>query len=165
MPLIKKNSSFTHSRKSSGFTLLEVMVAMVIFSIGLLGLAGLQAQSVQFSHSAYLRSQATFHAYDILEKMRANRAIAFTGNYNASFASTGTDNGCYSNSGNCTPTQLALHDIFDWKQLLTSLPDGDGSVSSTLAGTATTFTIIVTWSDRSASDGSGTESITVRSEI
>ncbi len=162
MPLIKKNRLSSISSKSSGFTLLEVMVAMVIFSIGLLGLAGLQAQSVQFSHSAYLRSQATFYAYDILEKMRANRAVALTGSYNVSFSSTGTDGGCYANTGNCNAATMALHDVFDWKQLLATLPDGEGSVTSATVGTTTTYTIIVIWTDRSASGG--TESITVRSE-
>lgn len=159
------NKQFNLSKKPLGFTLLEVMVAMVIFSIGLLGLAGLQAQSVQFSHSAYLRSQATFHAYDILEKMRSNRAVAFNGNYNATFTSTGTDKSCYSNTGNCSPQDMALHDVYDWKELLTSLPDGDGEVTQVTVGTVSTFKVIVTWTDRSASDGTGIESITVRSEI
>jgi len=163
MSIIKNNTSYSRLNRFSGFTLLEVMVALVIFAIGLLGLAGLQAQSVQYSHSAYLRSQATFHAYDILEKMRANRAVALTGNYNATFSSTGTDNGCYDNAGNCSAIELAQHDIFDWKQLLASIDGGDGTVALDLTGT--TFTIIVTWTDRSSTDPSGTESITIVSEV
>ena len=164
MPLISnKRQSTSILKHSRGFTLLEVMVAMVIFSIGLLGLASLQGQSVQFSHSAYLKSQGTFYAYDILDKMRVNRGLALSGNYNATFSSTGTDNGCYSNSGNCTAADMASHDVYDWKQLLASLPDGNGSV--TTAGTANSFTVIVSWTDRSALTANGKETITVRSDI
>lgn len=151
--------------KSTGFTLLEVMVAMVIFSIGLLGLASLQAQSLQFSHSAYLKSQATFYAYDVLDKMRANRVVALAGSYNAAVGSTGTNKGCYDISGNCTASDMALHDIFDWKQLLATLPNGNGAVTSTVSASTTVFLVTVTWDDRSSTDGTGKETITVRSEI
>ena len=80
---------------------------------------------------------------------------------------TGTDNSCYDDSGNCSATALAAHDIFDWKQLLATLPSGNGTVTATVTGVVTTFAIVVTWSDRSASDplNPGIESITVRSEI
>ena len=168
MPIINSSSHRPASllKRCSGFTLLEVMVAMVIFSIGLLGLASLQGQSLQFSHSAYLKSQATFYAYDVLDKMRANRAIALTGNYNATFSSTGSDNGCYSNTGDCSAEAMALHDIFNWKQLLATLPDGQGSVDAFPSASFTEYLVTVTWSDRSAPEGSGgTETITVRSEI
>lgn len=165
MSLTNINRSALLKNKPSGFTLLEVMVAMVIFSIGLLGLAGMQAQSVQFSHSAYLRSQATFYAYDILEKMRANRVVASTNSYDTILTDAGTDNSCYDDLGNCSATQLAAHDIFDWKQLLATLPSGNGTVTPTVTGVVTTFAIVVRWSDRSATNGTGIESITVRSEI
>ena len=52
-------------KKSKGFTLLEVMIAMVISAVSLLGLASLQAQSLSFNNTAYIRSQATYFAYDI----------------------------------------------------------------------------------------------------
>ena len=151
-------------KKTSGFTLLEVMIAMVIFSISLLGLASLQGQSLQFSHSAYLSSQATFYAYDILDKMRANRVVAIAGSYNVALGSAGTDKGCYDNTGNCSATDMALHDIYDWKQILAGLPNGNGSVASNGAA-APTFTVTVNWDDRSAADGSGLESISVNSEL
>lgn len=152
-------------KKASGFTLLEVMVAMVIFSISLLGLASLQGQSLQFSHSAYLKSQATFYAYDILDKMRANRVVAIGGSYNVSLASNGADRGCYSDAGNCSATDMAIHDIHDWKQILAGLPNGNGSVTSSGTAPTITFTVTVNWDDRSAADGSGLESISVNSEL
>ena len=60
--------------KSRGFTLLEILIAVGVLSIGLLGIAGLQALGQRSNHSAYLRSQATALAYDMIDRMRANKA-------------------------------------------------------------------------------------------
>lgn len=57
-----------------GFSLIEVLVAMLILAIGLLGLAALQTQGVRFNHDAHVRTSATVLAYDIVDKMRLNRA-------------------------------------------------------------------------------------------
>jgi len=64
--------------RQSGFTLLEVLVAILVLSIGLLGLAGLMASSIRNNHSAYQRTQATWLAYDMIDRMRVNRANAIT---------------------------------------------------------------------------------------
>ncbi len=58
--------------RRNGFTLLEVLIALLVFSFGLLGMAGLLAVSVQTNHSAYLRTQATFLAQGMADRMRAN---------------------------------------------------------------------------------------------
>ena len=67
--------------KQSGFTLLEVLVAMLVLAIGLLGLAGLMTSSMRDNLSASHRTQATWLAYDILDRMRANRTSAIAGSY------------------------------------------------------------------------------------
>ena len=59
-----------------GTTLIEVLIALIVLSIGLLGLALLQVTSVQSNHSAYYRSQATVLAHDLADRMRANRTAA-----------------------------------------------------------------------------------------
>lgn len=69
-----------------GFTLMEVLVAMLILSIGLLGMAGLQSLSFKMNQSSYLSSQATFLSYDMLDRMRANRKAALAGDYNQSLS-------------------------------------------------------------------------------
>ncbi|AKC87476.1 type IV pilus modification protein PilV [Pseudoxanthomonas suwonensis] len=76
--------------RQSGFTLIEVMIAILILAFGLLGFALLQTMSVRFSQSANDRTQATNLAYDILDQMRSNRLAAaqYGGNY------TGTTTGC-----------------------------------------------------------------------
>ncbi|WJW75090.1 type IV pilus modification protein PilV [Thiohalobacter sp. IOR34] len=116
-----------------GITMIEVLVTVIVLSIGLLGLASLQANGMRFNHSAHLRSQATFLAYDIADAMRANRDNALNGAYNAA-------SGAYSGSG----SQAAL-DVANWKTNLASLlPSGDGSISQQ---NGNEFTITVTWRD------------------
>lgn len=60
------------ARRQRGFSLMEVLVAMLVLAIGLLGLASLQAQSLKFNHDSYVRSQATILAYEMMDKMRAD---------------------------------------------------------------------------------------------
>ena len=57
---------------SRGFTMIEVLIAMVILAIGLLGLAALQAVGMRNNHSALSRFQATLSAYDMADRMRSN---------------------------------------------------------------------------------------------
>jgi len=120
------------TRASKGFTLLEVLITVVIFSIGLLGLAGLQATGIKLNHSSLLRTQATLLASDVADCMRANRGTI--GNY-----ALDMDDGLHG-----TPGDQAERDINNWLQTLDQmLPGGDGSI--TLDGNRAT--IAVRWDD------------------
>lgn len=59
-------------RPQSGFTLVEVLVTVIILAIGILGLAGLQIAGMRSNHSAFLRTQATLAASDLMDRMRVN---------------------------------------------------------------------------------------------
>jgi len=116
-----------------GFTLVEALVALLALSIGLLGVAGLQLAGLRANLSASWRSQGTYLAYDILDRMRANRDkredyVIGTG----------------AAPGGAT---TAATDLVSWKSHLTStLPGGDGTV--TLAGADKDVVIItVQWDD------------------
>jgi len=76
----------TQARLARGFSMIEVMVAILVMGIGLLGFALLQTMSVRFTQSANQRTQATLLATDLLDQVRANRlAVAqYTGDYTAS---------------------------------------------------------------------------------
>lgn len=122
------------TRSQRGLTLIEVLIAVLVLSIGLLGLAGLQATSLQFNHSSNLRSQATNLAYEMTDRMRANRDAALNGQYNlaidAATPGTGTVPGA---------------DLAAWRTALaTRLPSGEGSVAVDTDGIAT---IVVRWDD------------------
>ena len=127
--------------KANGFTLLEVLIALVIFSFGLLALAALMAKGLQYNTSALHRSYASTQAYDIADRMRANRLGITEGNYNL-ISGAGTDPACITTG--CTPAQMAQYDGWAWNSTNAALlPSGSGSVTTD----GTTYTITVTWDD------------------
>lgn len=143
----------THSKMTQqGFTLLEVLVAVVVLSIGLLGLAGLQATGLSQNNSAYQRTQATLLAYDMLDRLRANYEGVRQGYYNDMTAGTETDPACISTG--CTVLQLSKYDNFHWGQELTTyLPSAVGKVTG--SGLNSTFEITVMW-DQDHTGATGT---------
>lgn len=144
--------------KQSGFTLLEVLVAMLVLSIGLLGLAGLMASSMRNNQSSYHGTQATWLAYDILDRLRANRTVAIAGSYNRALGSPAT-------CSTTAPTGLILaKDIGGWKNSIAcALPEGDGSIA--VDTTNRHVTITVQWDDSRATSGSTTRQLTVESQL
>ena len=142
--------------RAAGFTIVEVLVSLVILSIGLLGIAKLVLYSAHSNDSAYLRSQATQLAYEILDNMRANPAAAAAGNYNTPLAAAASNPGFSCLNANCpSAANLALYDVYVWKSRLAAgptggaLPSGEGSV--TVTGTTPLMaTIVVQWDDSAA---------------
>lgn len=112
--------------RQSGFTLIEVLVSVIILSIGLVGVAGLQAMSLKNNQSAFMRSQATALAYDLADRMRSNVLSATTGLYDPTAAAT--TSGCTSTSG-CSEQDMAENDLAEWNAAITTyLPMGQGYV-------------------------------------
>lgn len=130
-------------RRSRGVTLIEVLVTVIVLAFGLLGLAGLQANSLRNNHSAYLRSQATYLASGMFDRMRSNKLEAV--------GDSTTNNTNYNIAiGNSTPatsgSTLTQADVTSWKAMLaTSLPAGDGSI--TCSNATRICTVIVQWDD------------------
>lgn len=126
--------------KQSGFTLLEVLVAMLVLAIGLLGLAGLMTSSMRNNLSASHRTQATWMAYDIIDRMRANRASAVTGGYVTAMGTAATCSAA-------APTgTIPVQDIAAWKnQLACALPAGNGSIAVDTNSKAAV--ILIRWDD------------------
>ena len=115
---------------TKGFSLVEVLVALLVLAVGLLGMLLLQTRGSQLNQSAYLQSQAMFLAEDIVERMRAN--VAMVENYDIDFgseAAVGAD-ACDDASSPCTAAEMVEADIAQWLADLTDmLPAGDGAVS------------------------------------
>ena len=135
----------------AGFSLLEVLIAIAVMALGLLGLAGLQATALKNNHSAYLRSQAALYAYDMIDRLRADRQAALTGSYNLTMVAS-------------APSGSTLVDTerAGWLTQLAGLPAGDGSIDVTTAGVVT---VVVQWNDSRATGGGTTESLQVVSQI
>ena len=113
--------------KSKGFTLIEVLVSLLVLAIGLLGIVGLQNVALRHNQTAYFESQATFLAYDILDRMRANKN---TGAYATALTEAANAPATQCDTSNCSITQMATWDKSEWKQLITNnLPEGRGAVT------------------------------------
>lgn len=122
---MKIYSLTTNKRFTRGFTLLEVLIALLIFSLGLLGMAGLMVLSVRTNQSAFLRTQATFLAQSMLDRMRAN--IGQIPAYAISYPAPGADP-CAAGAS-CNPANIAAHDIALWStQLVDSLPNASAQI-------------------------------------
>lgn len=135
-------------RKSKGFSLVEVLIALIIMSVGMLGIAGLYVQSMQAGRTSMLRHHAVTLAGDIADRIRANplAGAAYT-------ASPGQDNNCASAGAICDSAQMAAHDIFLWQEhandFLPPMADGTEQVVVALDAGALppTFTITVRWDE------------------
>jgi type IV pilus assembly protein PilV len=138
---------------SKGFSLLEVMIALLVLSIGLLGLAGLQTFSLKFNHQSYERTQATLLIYDIMDRIMANPIAARAGVFDAvppgALAATFTAPASCQTTG-CSTSDLANYDLNSWKtQLETSkvLAQGTGAVTRMNPGdpSGCIYDITITW--------------------
>lgn len=135
--------------RARGFSLLEVLISMVVLSIGLLGLAGLQTMGLRNNHSAYLRSQATLLAYDIADRMRANRRTAIDdGSYSLTLNATPATPAKDCTTTTCAPAELAAYDLYHWfKRLTAVLPAGDSSIQLNSGVVTVTLQWDETWAE------------------
>lgn len=155
-------------RNNTGFSLLEVMIALVIFSIGILGMAGLLMLSVRTNHSAYLRSQAGFLAQGLADRMRLNMPALWTDQYNLAYPVGGTPSTC---TTGCNIAAIVSRDSIAWSRSLTQLlPGPTATVGCVLNPGALVpsnqqmldrapydglCTITITWSESSLNVGAG----------
>jgi len=130
------------SRAQRGFTLLEVLIAVVVLSIGLLGIATLQMTGVKQTHNSQLRASAAALAQEMADRMRANPSAAENGDYNVGAPGaphagmpTTLDEDCETNE--CTAPEMTTWDLVQWNDpndvfpgagLDDALPGGVGMV-------------------------------------
>jgi type IV pilus assembly protein PilV len=118
---MKLQHAFVRQR---GMTMIEVLVSIVVFAFGLLGIAALMVVGIKSSYSSQQRSFATQLAYDIMDRTRSNNVGANNGNYNqpatsASAAAYTTQQttcvGATSSSTGCTSPLMAQNDLYEWE--------------------------------------------------
>lgn len=141
---LRRNSAL---KRAAGFSLIEVLVAMLLLAIGVLGAASMQLQALKYNQTAGARTQASFLAYSILDCMRANRVAAVGGDYNIGLEqSLGAPEGV---------EPLAKQDLRTWVAAVKQqLPEGEGSVAHTKTGNAEMVTIVLRWSESRVGGGS-----------
>jgi len=145
---------FRSFRRQQGFSLIEVMIAILVMAVGLLGFALLQTMSVRFTESSNQRTQATNLAYDMLDQIRANRLAApqYAGDYDAS------DSDC-DLSDEVTPAAYK-------NQLQCRLQHALGAgASANVAYDAGRVTVAITWNDQRWNADQSDETFTVESRL
>lgn len=157
------------ARVPHGFTIIEVMVALVVMSIGLLGIAKMQALSVSSVSTSRLRSLAAYEAASIASAMRANRAywsnaslaqpVTVSGGAASATDSTlksaltlvgtGTVDYCATGGGvPCAPVTMAANDLKIWaSELKELLPSSTATITCPTLTVPTTCSIRITWTE------------------
>ena len=128
----------------SGFSLVEVLIALVIMSVGMLGIAGLYVESMQAGRTSIFRHNAVTIASDVADRIRANPSagVAYEGDPG--------NNNCVLGNVDCDPTQMAANDIDLWKtQAQGMLPQGDVAITYDDNVNPPTYRIVVNWVEAS----------------
>jgi type IV pilus assembly protein PilV len=143
------------SRRQRGLSLIEVLIAMLILAIGLLGIAAMQAITLRNSQSAFDRTQVVVLSYAMLDRMRANAAAARAGNYNlAETCAVPT-----------TSTTLIQNDQRLWIQELRNTLGDATTTCGTISCQNSVCSITVKWNDSRATAGLSNQTLTTTSRI
>lgn len=114
--------------RQRGVSLIEVLMAVLIFSVGLIGLAGLLVMASRSNQAAYLRTQVTFLAGNMADRMRANPVGLWNGAYDGDAKADAKAKACGAGAA-CTPAEVAARDRSAWATMLaTALPDAKASI-------------------------------------
>ena len=140
MNMSTATSTTLDQKRVSGFTLIEVLIALIIMSVGMLGIAGLYVHSLQAGSTSLFRHNAVTLAGDIADRIRANPRAG------PAYALAGADNNCVSGGVNCTRGEMAAHDIFLWdQQAAATLPNGLVAIVFNNGVIPPTYQITLTW--------------------
>lgn len=138
--------------KSGGSTMIEVLVAILVFSIGLLGIATTQTLGLTSTHSSLYRSHAAQLSYEIVDIIRMNSEAAEGGTFSdltidaddIAADTFNSNDSCFSANNGCSTDEMAESWLAYWSDRLdTLLPDAAASLQ--LNGDV--YTLLIEWSD------------------
>ena len=137
----------TVTNRQTGFSMVEVLVALVVLAIGLLGIAALYLNSLQSGRTAIYRTQAITLAADLADRIRMNRTAQAS--YATLFADAEAAVATCVTTGGCSDADLASTDLANWKaQIAQQLPNGQGQVVVTppvAVDEPATYVVTVQW--------------------
>ena len=146
----RRNRSLPPRRRAAGLTLIEAMVALLVLSVGVIGVAVLHGQSLAASRSAIFRSQAISLASDMADRIRLNRAAQTA--YEGSPSDKHCDDQPDPVIAACSPAERAADDLFDWSTAVAAgLPGGTGSVRVDTSTDPASYTVTVAWDEATES--------------
>ena len=156
----------------NGFTLIETLIALLLLSVGLLTFALLQAESLRTTQVSMQRTKAISFATDIIERMLSNRAgvvIIDDAGSGTSYSPYTVDDSAATTTGlancsdnaadgssaaaiDCTPQQIALYDIWDWKSSIANqhggIVGGVGTICVLNNKSPYQVSITISWNDK-----------------
>ena len=146
-----KNSKLIRTQLKSNFqlgtSLVEILVSVVIIAIGLLGLAALQNTSLKLSYDSYVRTQATFLAYDLIDRIRANPDAQ---SYAMTSTATLDKTDCFAGDS-CTVSDMREFDLYYWREQARELLP-DALVEVTYDDSQQLYSMRIKWEDRVEND-------------
>lgn len=148
-----KTSKYSGPASQRGASLLEVLIAVLILAIGMLGMAALQAVSLRNTQSASDRTTAVIQSYAMLDMMRANRVQARAGAYNQSFLCVAPE----------TPANRIEGDVARW---ITQMQEAMGPTAcGSITCAASTCEIKVRWNDSRADEDAAAKELTTETRL
>ena len=152
MPTALERQRAASCRSQTGVGLLELLIAVLILSFGILGITAMQARALSYSQLSTYRSQATALTDDMLDRMRLDRAKVRHGDWSSTLNQT--------SASYAAPTSLAERELGDWKSRVHDLlPNGAASIT-TVTATSTDepvhITIQIQWAERDSTVSSWT---------
>ena len=140
--MILRNTQSPEIQHNGGFSLVEVLIALVIMSVGMLGIAGLYVESMQAGRTSIFRHNAVTLASDVADRIRANPRAG------VDYQGPGGNNNCVLGNVNCNPAQMAANDIELWlEQADDMLPNGSVTITYDDNPVPPTYLIEVTWDE------------------
>lgn len=129
--------------RARGFSLVEVLVAMIVIAVGMLGVAVLYVEGMKAGRTSIYRTSAVNLVADLADRMRANPTGA------VSYSGVPADTGCTNGFVDCSPEQLAQEDLWSWtRDIGERLPAGaNGEVVVAPGDLTNRYTISVTWNE------------------
>lgn len=141
--MTRKSNRYRRPAIGRGFSLIEVLIALIVLSVGMLGIAGLYVQSLQAGRTSVFRHNAVTLAGDVADRIRANPSAGTT-----YAAGVGADKNCVNGGIDCSPADMAQHDINLWEQQADrSLPNGTVQINLDESVAPPIYEIIVTWDE------------------
>jgi len=147
----------TLANSQQGASLIEVLVSMTVLAVGILGIGAMQTSTLKSNQNSYMRTQAVFHANDIVERMRSNAQGVEAGNYDD--PNPVLTASCQASAG-CTAAQMAANDVAQWEAsvaaalpmgaatvCLDSTPDDGTSALPACDSTGSVYAVKIWWDD------------------
>ncbi len=140
--------------RDAGFSLIEVLVAVLVLSLGLLGVAALQTNALKSNQSAFQRSQATMLSYFMMDAMRANRSVAMIGSYDLGKTCTAPSAG-----------SLITNDQIAWINALKANLGNQSTTCGEISCSTTNCTVKVYWDDSRSLGGGASQVVEIKSRL